>query len=541
MKAAGPVTASPGDDSGRDVWTAPFLLGIDYGTESCRVAIFDVAGRVVSFASTGYPTSYPHQGWAEQQVDDWYQALIDSTHAAMARSRLGAADIAGIGYGATSATLVALDRAHRPVRPAMMWLDVRASDQAARAPQALAAMARPGRARGVPASAEMFPFKIAWLKEHEPDAYRRTAHLLDAPDWLGHRLTGELRVNENSASVKMYHDRTIGGFPADFYASIGSGDGLEKYPHQVQPLGTPLGRLTASTAADLGLRPGIPVAEGCIDAYAGQIGLNVLTPGRMALITGSSHALLGQAPLSVADSGMLGTFADAVIPGQCTVEATLVSSGSSLRWFRDTFAPDLVEAAARQGSVAYDLLNEASSAIPPGSEGLVVVPYFQGTRNPFPDSRARAVVWGLSFSHTRAHVYHAVQESICYAVAHNLRYMADNGYRVESLVACGGATRSAQWMQMHADVTGLSITLTEVQDAVSLGACVMAATVAGAYGSLTEAADAMVRPVMTIEPDPHRHKEYAYFVDSYTRTYPALRDLQHDMSEHLASPSGDGA
>ncbi len=519
--------------------TGPFLLGIDFGTESCRVAIFDVTGRVVAFASTGYPTSYPHQGWAEQRVDDWYRALMASTHRALERSGLDATDIAGIGYAATSATLVALDAAHRPVRPAMMWLDVRASEQAGRASKALGAMARPGRASSVPASAEMFPFKLAWLKEHEPEVYQRAAHLVDAPDWLGHALTGELRLNENSASVKMYHDRTIGGFPTEFYAGIGSADALAKFPRRVQPLGTPLGELTASTATDLGLRAGTPVAEGCIDAYAGQIGLNVLTPGRMALITGSSHALLGQAPLSVADSGMLGTFADAVIPGQCTVEATLVSSGSSLRWFRDTFAPDLVEVAEREGSVAYDLLNEASREIPPGSEGLVVVPYFQGTRNPFPDSRARAVVWGLSFGHTRAHVYHAVQESICYAVTHNLRYMADNGYQVQNLVACGGATRSGPWMQMHADVTGLPITLTEVQDAVSLGACIMAATVAGAYGSLTEAADAMVRPVSTIGPDTERHEEYAYFVDSYTRTYPALRDLQHDMSEHLASgPAG---
>ena len=211
-----------------------------------------------------------------------------------------------------------------------------------------------------------------------------------------------------------------------------------------------------------------------------------------------------------------------------------MSSGSSLRWFRDTFAPDVVETAEREGSIAYDLLNEAARDIPPGSDGLVVVPYFQGTRNPFPDCGPGRCC-RAPFGHTRAHVYHAVQESICYAVTHNLRYMAESGYDVEDLVVCGGATRSPQWMRMHADVTGLPITLTEVQDAVSLGACVMAATVAGAYGSLTDAADAMVRPVSTIEPDPQRHEEYSYFVDSYIRTYPALRELQHAMSEHLGS------
>ncbi len=513
-------------------------MGIDYGTESCRVAIFDTHGSMVAFASTPYPTSFPHPGWAEQSVEDWYTALVQSTRQVMTRSGVAAADIAGIGFAATSATLVALDSSHRPLRPAMMWMDVRAIHQAARVEQVVAGMDKPGRIRNVPASAEMIPFKIAWLKENEPEIYQSAAHLVDAPDWLGHTLTGEFRTNENTAAIKMYHDRSTGGFPHHFYEAIGCADAFEKIPTIVQPLGTPLGVLSRSAAADLGLRPGTPVAEGCIDAYAGQIGLNVLTPGRMALITGSSHALLGQAPLALADTAMLGAYADAVIPGQCTVEAALVSSGSAIRWFRDTFALDLVAAAERESVSAYDLLNDAAHLIPPGSNGLIVTPYFQGTRNPYADSRARAIFTGLSLSHTRAHVYHALQESICYAVAHNLRHMAANDYQVTELVACGGALKSKQWTQMHADVTGLPITITEVQDAVSLGACVMAATAGGIYNSLAEAATQMVHTARTVEPNQQRHDEYAFFVDNYVQTYPLLRDLQHRMSEHLENPGG---
>lgn len=511
--------------------TEPYLLGIDYGTESCRVAVFDATGRPVSFASTSYPTTFPRPGWAEQSVGDWYRALIASTRDAVKRSGIDPAAIAGIGFAATSASVVALDAADRPLRPAIMWMDVRASAQAGCLPAVLARMATPGRARNVPASAELFPFKAAWLKENEPDTYARAARLLDAPDWLGHVLTGEFRTNENSASSKMFHDRSVGGFPREVYAGIGCEDALAKLPAGVQPLGTLLGVLRADTAADLGLPSGIPVAEGCIDAYAGQLGLNVLAPGRMALITGSSHVLLGQAPLAVADTGMPGAFADAVLPGQCSVEAAIVSSGSAVRWFRDTFAGDLAQAAEEQGLAAYDLLNDAARDIPPGSDGLIINPYFQGVRAPFADSQARAIIWGLSFSHTRAHLYHALQESICYAVAHNLREMASHGYTVERLVACGGALKSPAWMQLHADVTGLPIVLTEVQDAVALGACVMAASAAGVHPSLTQAAEAMVHEREVVEPDAGRHEEYRRFADAYIATYPRLADLQHNLSD----------
>jgi len=507
--------------------SAPYLLGIDFGTESCRVGIFTLDGTPVVFAATGYATAHPRPGWAEQSPDDWWAALVASTRTALDESRVDPGDIAGIGYDATSATVVALDRHDEPLRPAIMWMDVRAAAQASR----MAAVNEAGRR--VPTSAELLPFKAAWLKEHEPGVYARTTHLLDAPDWLGFRLTGEFRTNENSASSKMFHRRAEGGFPLDLYEAAGCADALAKLPPIVQPLGTPLGALTARAASDLGLRPGTPVAEGCIDAYAGQLGLNVLAPGRMALITGSSHVLLGQAPASVAGSGLVGTFADAVIPGQCSVEAALVSSGSALKWFRDTFAGDAVAEAERRGLAAYDVLNEASRDIPPGSEGLVINPYFQGSRTPFADSHARAIIWGLSLRHTQAHVYHALQESICYGLAHCLRTMAEHDYHVERLVACGGALKSRAWMQLHADVTGVPIVLTRVQDAVALGSCVMAAAGAGLYPSLADAAAAMVHEVETLTPDAARHAEYAYFVDAYIATYPRLRDLQHAMAMHL--------
>lgn len=514
--------------------TGPYFLGIDYGTESCRVGIFDAVGTPVTFAATPYKTTHPKPGWAEQSPEDWWNALITSTQRCLRDSGVAPVDIKGIGFDATSATVVSLDAKGNALRPAIMWMDVRATAQAARTEKSNSKARRYNGGGTIPPMAEWFPFKATWLQENDP-TWNDTHMVVDAPDWLGFRLTGRWHINENSAAVKYYYDADLGGFPEDLYADIGASDVFGKMPDEVLPLATPLGELTSAAAQDLGLLPGTPVATGCIDAYAGQIGLNVLVPGRVALITGSSHVLLGQSDKGVYGPGFSGAFTNAVVPGQYTVEAALSSSGSAMKWFRDNFAPDLTAVADEFEIVAYDVLNKKAEKLPIGTDGLIINPHFQGLRTPFTDSKARAVIWGLSLSHKREHVYRALQESICYAIQHNLMVMAESGYKATELVACGGALKSRYWMQMHSDVTGLPITLTEVQDAVTLGSAIMGAAGAGHFESVGAAADQMVHVVDVIEPDMARHEEYKFFVDAFIDTYPRIQELQWKMADKLES------
>ncbi|HSO69572.1 MAG TPA: FGGY-family carbohydrate kinase [Arachnia sp.] len=513
----------------------PYLMGIDFGTESCRVAIFDLAGRPVTFAATAYRTHHPRPGWAEQHPDDWWEALQASSRKALANSRVPAASIAGISCDATTMTVVAMDARGDALRPAIMWMDVRATQQAARAELSDSVARLYNGAGTAPATAEWYPFKAAWIKENEPEIYRAAHRLVDAPDWVTHKLTGEWSVNINSAALRMYHNRAHGGWPVDFYDTIGCGDVFDKIPDRVLDLGTPVGGLTPAAASALGLVPGIPVAQGPADAWAGQIGLGVVTPGKMALITGSSHVLTGQTDTEIHGAGFFGAYTDGVIKDQYTVEGGQVSTGSVLKWFKDNFAPDAVAAAETSGLNAYDILNRKSRDIPIGSDGLIINEYFQGNRTPYTDSKARGIVWGLSLHHTPAHFYHAIQESVCYGTAHNLRAMKSQGFEVSEIVACGGATNSREWMQMHADVTGVPVTLTEVGDAVVLGTCMLAAVGAGIYRDIQEASDHMVHEVERLEPDLERHEEYQFYVDRYCESYPQLADLTHQVVDHEAS------
>lgn len=509
-----------------------YVLGIDYGTESCRVALFDLAGRPVQFAATPYPTRHPRPGWAEQSPHDWWDALRTSARTALAASGIRPEQIVGIGSDATTLTVVAMDADGLVLRPAIMWMDVRATEEAGRAASSTSVARRYNGGGTAPATAEWYPFKAAWLRRHEPETYRRAARLVDAPDWLTHALTGEWTVNINSAALRMYYDREAGGWPTDFYEHVGCGDVFDKIPSRVLDLGTPVAGLSDAAADWLGLRAGTPVAQGPADAWAGQLGLGVVTPGRMALITGSSHVLTGQTDRSVSGPGFFGAYTDGVIRGQYTVEAGQSSTGSVLKWFADNFAPDAAAEAARRGASVYDVLNERARDVPVGCDGLIVNEYFQGNRTPYTDSRARGMVWGLTLAHTPAHLYRAIQEGICFGTAHNLRVLADAGVQVDELVACGGFTKSRELMQLHADVAGKPITLTRVGDAVALGAAMVGAVGAGVYGDFAEASAAMVHDAATIVPDVERHEQYQHYLGLYSSAYPALAGPIHDLADH---------
>ncbi len=516
-------------------------MGIDLGTGGCRVGLFDDRGRPFAFHNTPVTAIHPHPSWVEQDVDEWWRALAASTRAALARSGIDPAQIAGIGFDATSATLVALDDAGKPLRNAIMWADVRASEQAGRASE-IDHWARLYNGGGKdPASAEWFVFKAMWLKENEPDVWARSAWILDAPDWMGLRLTGRPAVNLCSASLKMYHNNDHGGFPVDFYERLGVGDLMDKMPSQVNAMGEPLGALSPEAAEELGLVAGTPVAQGGIDAEAGMIGMNVLAPGRMALITGSSNCLLAQSAVPLYGAGMFGAHTDALVRGQYTIEASQASTGSVIRWFLENSAKDLVEAARNGGPSPYEVLNEASKDIPPGSNGVLVLEYFQGNRSPYTDAKARGTITGLTLSHGREHIYHAIQEATCYGLELNLRTMRAAGYEPRAITACGGALSSPEWLKMHADVTGLEITVTEVQDAPTLGSAMMGALAAGRFADLQEAADAMVHYSAVIKPDPALHEEYRCWVDEYAALFPAIRDIQHRTADRAEKSHRAGA
>lgn len=517
----------PGSGSG------PYVLGLDGGTEGVRAGLFDTHGRPIVFARSPYRTIHAHQGWAEQEPEDWWVATVAATRQALQESGIDPSAVRALAAACTSCTIVTSDADGTPLRPALIWMDVRAAAQAKRiATTGDPALKYSGYTK---TSAEWLLSKVLWLADHEPDTYRRAMHITEYTDWLGHRLTGEWAANINTAAIRAYYDRNAGGWPTSLFAAVGLPDLEAKLPSRIVDMGDTLGTLTARAAGELGLRPGIPVAEGGADAFVGMVGLNVVAPGRLALITGSSHLHLAQTAAASYAPGMFGSYTDAVIPGQYTIEGGQVSTGSVVKWFRELSTGAYFDVHAVPAEAAYRLLQDRASRIPPGSDGVLALDFWQGNRTPYVDAEARGMLWGLSLGHTAAHIYRAIIEAVCFGTENVFRTFRANGHELIDVVACGGAVNSDLWMQIHADVSNLPISITAVPEAVSLGSAVLASVAAGIHPDVASAARAMVSVVRRIEPDPLAHQAYGFYYDKYIASYEAMRVLMHEVAKHASS------
>ncbi len=512
--------------------SSPYLLGIDFGTESVRVGIFDAQGQPMVFASKEYPLYHPRAGWAEQKTDEWWNALVVATRQALRESNISPRDIVGISADCTSCTVLMLDENFQPLRPAIIWMDVRAAEQARR----IAATGHPAlKYNGFGnVSAEWMPCKALWVKDNEPEIYARAKYVGECIDWLTHRLTGEWVGSIDNVSIRWYYDRNEGGFPESFYEQIGLGDVLQKFPQRILDMGVVAGTLRADVAKELGLPAGLPVAEGGADGLIAPVGLNVLQPGKLAFITGSSHLILGQSATPLYAKGIFGAYTDAIVPGQYTVEGGQVSTGSVVKWFKENFCGKEAAIAQQRGVDTYTILNELAAQVPIGSEGLIVLDYWQGNRTPYVDPEARGIMRGFSLKHTTGHVFRAIMEGVAYGSEHIFRVFRANGFTVQEIVMAGGPTKSPLWMQIHADVSNLPITLTQVPDAPALGSAILAAVGAGLYPDMQTAANAMVHVTRRIEPNAEAHEAYKFYVDQYIETYPRVQDLIQETVRHAA-------
>lgn len=510
-----------------------YVIGLDSGTEGVRVGLFTLDGRPVLFAREGYPTTHPRSGWAEQNPADWWSAIVAGVRSVLAESAVSPAAIAGLSVAGTSYTLVCSDANGTPLRPAILWMDVRAHAET----RIIAASGDPAlRYSGFRhASAEWMPSKALWLKRNEPETYDKTDWIADSAEWMAFKLTGERATSVNSAAIRCYYDRLNGGWPHSLYEAIGLPDLAGKMAQRVLNMGDFLGPLSDAAARELGLNPGTPVAQGGADAFVGMIGLGVVEPGTMALITGSSHLHLLQSDQPHYADGLFGAYTDAVIPGQFTVEGGQASTGSVINWFKqlhDGTGAGMWNQGADSERALLKQLSEGAATIRPGSEGVMALDYWQGNRTPYVDADARGMLWGLSLHHGPFHLFRALIESVCFGTENVMRSMRAQGHQIDDVVACGGALNSPMWMQTHADVSGIAIRTTEVPEAVTLGSAILAAAGAGLFPTVTDAARAMVRTRSVIEPRAEVTEQYGFYMEKYLESFAAMRPLMHAMAAH---------
>jgi ribulokinase len=490
-----------------------YVLGVDGGTESVRASLFDLAGNQLAFAAATYHTYYPRTSWAEQDPSDWIRCVGTAVKGCVEQARRKglAGEIKAMSLDTTCCTVVALDSGGAPLRNAILWMDMRAAEQAARVSRTSDDALRVNGAGQSGVSAEWMIPKALWLKENERETYDQAATICEYQDFMNLYLTGRLCCSVNNVSIRWHYD-VEKGWPISLLDALGMPEILKKWPKDVLKLGENVGGLTEDAALHLGLPVGLPVAQGGADAFVGLIGLGVIQHGQMGLLMGSSHLHLGCTKDSFENPGIWGTYRSAVIDGLNIVEGGQTSTGSIIAWYK------------RMTGEEYSLLNRQAEHVAPGCDGVLCIDHFQGNRTPWTDPLSRGAITGLSLNHTKAHVYRALIESICYGTECVLESMRDGGFSANSIVVAGGPTKSPLWLQIHADVSQVPFVVTKVSDAPALGSAICAAVSASLFKDIQSACEVMVHVDRVVHPNPTLKEVYQHNLKRYKALYKALKD-----------------
>ena len=493
-----------------------YFLTADGGTESIRARVYDLSGTCLASAAVPYETKFSSGARAEQNPEDWWSSFVQAARRAISESAIDPAAIEAITLATTSCTVVALDADGKPLRPSIIWMDVRASDEAeavlATGDDALLAN---GGGRG-PVSAEWMIPKALWIARNEPEVFEKAETICEYQDFMTLRLTGEKAASLNNVSLRWHYSTDRGGFPKSLLEKLGLEALLQKWPSRVVAPGEVFANLSANAASELGLSQKVKVVQGGADALIGMIGLGVAKPGQLALITGSSHLQFGVSDKPLHAPGIWGSYPDMVYPKRYIIEGGQTSTGSVIAWLGRMM----------NGTMDMEELNRKAAALEPGADGLLVQDHFQGNRTPYTDALSRGAIVGLTLAHEPHHVFRAIMEGISFGTRAILDAMAEAGYSGQEITVGGGASASPLWLQIHADTAGLPVCVPQSRDAPSVGAAVLAAHGAGHFASIDDGIAAMVKPGTRIEPRPRETAIYNEIYQQYRALYPALKSVR---------------
>src|SRR5215204_388985 len=493
------------------------LLGIDVGTGGSRALVIDEAGRVVASATVEHaPFASPQTGWAEQDARDWWRASAGAVRAVLSAEGVRAEEIACVGLTGQMHGAVLLDDADEPLRPSIIWCDVRTHEQCR------ALTERVGSERLIqlvmnPALEGFTLPKLLWVREREPEVWERVRAVLLPKDYVRLRLTGDKATDVADASGTLLFDVGRRRWSDQMLELAGLDRALLPRAFESAEV---TGRVSAAGAEATGLREGTPVVAGAGDQAAGAVGMGLVRPGAVSATIGTSGVVFAATDRPALDpKGRVHTFCHAVPQGWHVMGVTQ-GAGLSLRWFRDQFG-----AGPEDGRDPYERLMEEAAAVPPGSEGLLWAPYLMGERTPHLDPHARAALVGLTASHTRAHVVRAILEGVAFSLRDTLTIFEEMNVPVETIRLGGGGARSPLWRQIQADTYGREVELVEADEGAAYGAALLAGVGGGAWASVEEACAASVRVRERVAPQAEAARLLDERYKAFQKLYPALRDV----------------
>ena len=497
---------------GRDLLNT---LGIDVGTGGTRAVVIDPDGTVVASASAEHiPFASTRPGWAEQDPDDWWRATVTVVREVL--SQTSPDEIKAVGLSGQMHGLVLLDQSDKVLRPAIIWCDQRTDSQCKSLTEKLGA----NRLIELTCNPALTGFtlpKMLWVREWEPESWRKVRTVLLPKDYARLKLSADRATDVADASGTLLFDVKARKWSSEMLSATEIDERLLPPVYESTEV---TGLISKAGAEATGLLAGTPIIAGGGDQAAGAVAMGIVRPGTASSTIGTSGVVFAATDKPMLDpKGRVHTFCHA-IPGRWHVMGVTQGAGLSLRWFRDQFG-----AIGGVDLDSYDRLTKEASSVSPGCDGLIWTPYLMGERTPHLDPFARAALVGLTASHTRAHAVRAILEGVAFSLRNAFDILNEMQLQVDEIRIGGGGARSILWRQIQADVYGHPVDTVAAEEGPAFGAALLAGVAVGMWSSVDAACDAVVRIAEHVDPNPDSVRILARQYERFKQIYPALKPI----------------
>ena len=497
-----------------------YLIGIDLGTSGTKTVLFREDGTAVCSSTQEYLMYQPNNGWAEQDPADWWDAAVSTISRVIKESGIDAGDIAALGISGQMHGLVMLDEKGDVLRRSIIWCDQRTGEECAQITRLVGAQ-RLIEITANPALTGFTASKILWVRNHEPDVYKKCRHILLPKDYLRYMLTGDFATEVSDASGMQLLDVPGRCWSAEVLDKLEIDPSLLAKVYESPEV---TGHISHQASQLTGLDTRTLVVGGAGDNAAAAVGTGIVKDGSAFTTIGSSGVVFAHTDkLAIDPKGRVHTFCCAV-PGAWHVMGVTQGAGLSLRWLRDTCCQEEKALALQKGVDTYEIMTALAEQSPIGANHLVYLPYLMGERTPHLDPDCRGVFFGLSAMHTKGDLIRAVLEGVSYSLKDCLDILDGMGVRPQSMLLTGGGARSPFWRQMLSDLFACPVITTVNTEGPALGVAILAGVGAGIYSSVQEACEKMIHIGETLQPDTERSGQYAAYHRFYDSLYPVLRD-----------------
>jgi xylulokinase len=495
-----------------------YLLAHDLGTSGNKATLFTTEGRMQKSATAAYDSRFFNNNWAEQNAEDWWRAVVESTRQILAG--VDPDEVAAVCFSGQMMGCLCVDRQGRPLRPHILYCDQRAVEECGQILSRINARDF-YRIVGHRASASYSAAKLMWVKRHEPEVYAKTHKMLHAKDYLNFRLTGVLASEYSDASGTSLLD--LGSLTWSDRLIDATGIDGDKLPRLLASTDV-VGELTREAAEALGLAAGIPVVAGGGDGVCAAVGVGSVKPGITYNYLGSSSWIATTSAEPIFDPDMR-TFVWAhAVPGCVQPCGTMQTAGSSYAWLKNQICTLEKALGGELGLNPYELMNAELEKSPPGANGLVFLPYLLGERTPRWNPDAKGALIGLTLEHTRSDVIRAVIEGITLNLSIILDIFREK-LPIREITVIGGGAKGAAWRRIMADVYQAEILKPDyLEEATSMGAAIIGGVGCGVFKSF-EVADRFIQVTERTRPDPAPAAAYRRAKDLLNDSYEALEPL----------------